>query len=179
MGEWDLNSDPDCKFDPDTDKCLPGPAPASHQLVQRFEVTSADVTVHEDWDLTKVVNNGNDIALIRLPRVALTIEEDFDQIVMPACLGWDNTIQVPDDMFIGSGWGKVNNDVYDEGDIGTAGAYSAKLMKLAVPLIPLEQCTKDYSIFKDLTEKQICAGGKKGTNICFLFHFSPQKIIHI
>jgi len=166
LGDWDLSSDPDCKFDADTDECVDGPAPASHKNAQRFEVTTADITVHEDWDLTKVVNNGNDIALIRLPRLAITIEEDFDQIVMPACLGWDNTIQVPDDIFIASGWGRTNNDVYDRGDIGSAGAHSARLKKLAVPLIPLDQCTKDYSIFKDLTEKQICAGGKKGEDSC-------------
>ena len=53
MGDWDLSSDPDCKFDADTDECVDGPAPASHQNAQRFEVTTADITVHEDWDLTK------------------------------------------------------------------------------------------------------------------------------
>merc|ERR1711956_203547 len=52
------------------------------------------------------------------------------------------------------------------GDIVAAGAHSARLKKLAVPLIPLDQCTKDFSIFKDLTEKQICAGGKKGEDSC-------------
>ena len=175
MGDWDLTSDPDCKFDVETDECVDGPAPSSHQKVQRFEVTSADVTVHEDWDLTKVVNNGNDIALIRLPRVALTIEEEYDQIVMPACIGWDNTIQVPDDVFIASGWGRTNNDVYDRGDIGSAGAHSARLKKLAVPLIPLNQCTEDYSIFKDLTKKQICAGGKKGIKYLFSISFLNSK----
>ena len=175
MGDWDLTSDPDCKFDVETDECVGGPAPSSHKFAQRFEVTSADVTVHEDWDLTKVVNNGNDIALIRLPRVALTIEEDFDQIVMPACIGWDNTIQVPDDVFIASGWGRTNNDVYDRGDIGSAGAHSARLKKLAVPIVPLDQCTKDFTIFKELTEKQICAGGKKGTKCLFSISFLNSK----
>merc|ERR1711956_133692 len=58
LGDWDLSSDPDCKFDADTDECVDGPAPSSHRNAQRFEVTSADVTVHESWDLTKVVNNG-------------------------------------------------------------------------------------------------------------------------
>ena len=175
LGDWDLSSDPDCKFDADTDECVNGPAPIAHKNAQRFEVTSADVKVHENWDLNKVVNNGNDIALIRLPRLAQTIEEDFDQIVMPACLGWDNTIQVPDGNFIASGWGRTNSDVYDRGDIGSSGAHSAILKKLAVPLIPLDQCTKDYSIFKDLTEKQICAGGRKGTKCLFSILFLHSK----
>ena len=180
MGDWDLSSDPDCKFDADTEECVDGPAPLHHKNAQRFEVTSADVTVHENWgypnwDLTKVLDNGNDIALIRLPRLAMTIEEDFDQMVMPACLGWDNTIEVPDENFIASGWGRTNNDVNDRGDIGIAGAHSARLKKLAVPLIPLDQCTEDYSIFKDLTKKQICAGGKKGTKCLFSISFLNPK----
>jgi hypothetical protein len=49
------------------------------------------------------------------------------------------------------------------------------LKKLAVPLIPLDQCTKDYSIFKDLTENQICAGGKIGTKILFPILFLNSK----
>ena len=173
LGDWDLANDPDCRINNNTGLC--DSVSEAHLKAQRFEITSADVTVHEDWDITKVVNNGNDIALIRLPRPALTVKEDYDQIVMPACLGWDNTIQVPNDIFIASGWGRTNNDVYDRGDIGSAGAHSARLKKLAVPVIPLDQCTKDYSIFKDLTEKQICAGGKKGTKCLFSISFLNSK----
>ena len=176
MGDWDLTSDPDCKINAQTDECEGGDPPASHQLAQRFEVTVDDVTVHEDWDLTKVVDNGNDIALIRLPRAANTVNEVYDQIVMPACIGWDNTIQVPDDVFIASGWGRTNNDVYDRGDTVSAGAHSARLKKLAVPIIPIDQCTKDYPIFNALTEKQICAGGEQGTKCLFSTSFLNSKI---
>ena len=102
------------------------------------------------------------------------MEEDFDQIVMPACLGWDNTIQVPNENFIVSGWGRTNNDAYDRGDIRLSGAHSARLKKLAVPLIPLDQC-RDFSIFKGLTENQICAGGKKGTKCLFYISFLNSK----
>ena len=105
------------------------------------------------------MNNGNDIALIRLPKLAITVNEEYDQIVLPACMGWDRTMDVPDTNHIVSGWGRTNNDIYDRGDVKESGAHSSVLKKLIVPRIPLDQCKKDYTIFKDLSEKQICAGG--------------------
>ena len=106
-----------------------------------------------------------------MPRLADTVNEDFDQIVSPVCLGWDRTIQVPSHTYIVSGWGRTNNDNDDWGDFRGAGAHSAKLKKLQVPIIPLERCTSEWPAFGDLTEKQICAGGIEGTylpNIHFL-----------
>ena len=73
------------------------------------------------------MNNGNDIALIRLPRLAITVNEEYDQIVLPACMGWDRTMNVPDSKYIVSGWGRTNNDVFDRGDIGVAGAHTRNL----------------------------------------------------
>jgi len=161
LGDWDLQYDPDCEGD--EGGCKPG---SPFKKAQRFDVTKDDIKVHEGWDLNKVVDNGNDIALIRLPRLATTYFEDFDEIVGPVCLGWDKTIKVPDNQYVVSGWGRTNNDAYDRGDIGVSGAHSAKLQKLTVPRIPLDKCKVDYPIFKDLTEKQICAGGIKGTDSC-------------
>jgi len=161
IGDWDLEHDPDCEGD--KGGCKAG---SPFKKVQRFEVTNEDITVHEDWDLNKVVDQGNDIALIRLPRLATTYFEDFDEIVGPVCLGWDKTIEVPDAQHLVSGWGRTNNDVYDRGDIGISGAHSSKLLKLVVPRIPLDQCKADFPIFKDLTEKQICAGGIPGQDSC-------------
>ena len=40
LGEYDLSKDPDCD----------GPC----RKAQRFEITPADVLVHEDWNLAKV-----------------------------------------------------------------------------------------------------------------------------
>ena len=157
LGDWDLQYDPDCEGD--EGGCKPG---SPFKKAQRFDVTKDDIKVHEGWDLNRVVDNGNDIALIRLPRLATTYFEDFDEIVGPVCLGWDKTIKVPDSQYVVSGWGRTNNDAYDRGDIGVSGAHSAKLQKLTVPRIPLDKCKVDYPIFKDLTEKQICAGGIKG-----------------
>ena len=64
-----------------------------------------DVIVHEDYVNGDYVKNGNDIALIRLPNLAKTINEDPGQIVMPVCLGWDQTIKVPSENHMISGWG--------------------------------------------------------------------------
>ena len=52
LGEWDISKDPDCEPD-----CAYSP----FKKAQRFEITTADVIVHEDWDLNKVAENGNDI----------------------------------------------------------------------------------------------------------------------
>jgi len=161
LGDWDLQYDPDCEGD--EGGCKPG---SPFKKAQRFDVTKDDIKVHEGWDLNRVVDNGNDIALIRLPRLATTYFEDFDEIVGPVCLGWDKTIKVPDNQYVVSGWGRTNNDAYDRGDIGVSGAHSAKLQKLTVPRIPLDKCKADYPIFKDLSEKQICAGGIKGKDSC-------------
>jgi len=158
-----LGSDPDPKCD-ENGVCKD--PPETFLKAQRFEVTAADIIVHEDWDLGKVVNNGNDIALIRLPRLAITVNEEYDQIVLPACMGWDRTMDVPDTNYIVSGWGRTNNDIYDRGDVKESGAHSSVLKKLIVPRIPLDQCKKDYTIFKDLSEKQICAGGLENEDSC-------------
>ena len=70
-----------------------------------------------------MVTNGDDIALIRLPRLAITVNEDPDQIVLPICLGWPG-VQVPQDKFIVAGWGRTSNDPFDRGDTPTSGAHS-------------------------------------------------------
>merc|ERR1719219_1746727 len=161
LGEWNLEHDPDCAGD--DGGCKPG---SPFKPSQRFDVTAKDVTVHEGWDLSRVVDNGNDIALIRLPRLANTYTEDFDEIVSPVCLGWDNTIEVPKENYVVSGWGRTNNVYGDRGDIGVSGAHSAKLQKLEVPFIDIETCKNDFPIFKQLTEKQLCAGGEAGKDSC-------------
>lgn len=107
-----------------------------------------------------------------MPRLAITEVEDFDQIVSPACIAWDRTIEVPTSTHIVSGWGRTNNDAFDKGDIRVSGAHSSKLKKLEVPIIPLERCKTESPIFKDLTEKQICAGGIKGTHYTCTYQVS-------
>jgi len=168
LGEWDLKHDPDCAGH--EGGCKPN---SPFRKVQRFEVTRNDIKVHECWDPNRVAENGNDIALIRLPRLANTATENsdgldpFDEIVFPVCLGWDNTITVPKDKFTVSGWGRTSNDPYDRGDTKEAGAHSSILQKLEnVPFIDHETCKKNWTIFRGITEKQICAGGITEQDSC-------------
>ena len=110
LGEYDLSKDPDCEGN-----CRP---------VQRFNISPRNVIMHEGFDLGKVTSNGDDIALIRLPRLAITANEDPDQIVMPVCLGWRSDIRVPNGKYIVAGWGRTDNDPFNNGDKSTAGAHS-------------------------------------------------------
>ena len=77
LGDHDLSNDPDCF-----------PKKKCWKPVQRFRISLKDVTVHEKWDASKVVNEGNDIALIRLPTPAYTRYELCQVSVIPVCLPW-------------------------------------------------------------------------------------------
>ena len=58
-------------------------------MKHRFDVTMKDAKVHERWYQPKVTTAGNDIALIKLPYAAVTVNEDEPgNIVLPICLDW-------------------------------------------------------------------------------------------
>ena len=177
LGEHDLNEDRDCG------KCDP---------VQKFDININDVTVHEDWIPEKVATNANDIALIRLPRLATTYYEKtrylqmwidvFTKIlfcsgeiiylpisarVVPICLGWNEDEKVPLDKQIAAGWGRTNNNYFDKGDVDETGAFSSILLKVETPFIPIAECKRKHSVFNIITdEKQVCAGGLSGKDSC-------------
>jgi len=162
IGDWDLQHDPDCRGYPN------GCANALKVKAQRFQINATnDVIIHENWDPEKLQEEGNDIALIRLPRLAITYNEDFDQIVSPACLRWDKTIEVPGQQYMVSGWGRTTNNIYDQGDKPKSGAHSSKLMKVVVPIKTFKEC-KGTLIGKRIHEskRQMCAGGEKGKDSC-------------
>ena len=69
IGEYDVLKDPDC-----SNGC---------QLAQRF--APDEIILHENFRFSGGIIS-NDIALIRLDGLVLTINEDFDQPVMPVCL---------------------------------------------------------------------------------------------
>jgi len=71
IGEHDLSCDPDCQT------CLP---------IQRFEIKPNDVTPHENFDYKNMFVNSSDIAIIKLPRNALTVVKNQDMLVLPICL---------------------------------------------------------------------------------------------
>lgn len=71
LGEHDLSSDPDCVGCP---------------FAQRFDIGPDDVIVHEGFDTKNMFVNGSDLALIRLPRKAVTVIKDPEERVLPICL---------------------------------------------------------------------------------------------
>ena len=153
LGDYDLSQDPDC-------------ASAACKPVQRFAISPRDVTMHERYDLSKVTTNGDDIALIRLPKLAITVNEDNNQIVLPICLGWPgrSDIQVPKGKFIVAGWGRTSNDPFDRGDTLSTGAHSRLLQKLELPIFSGTQCQSRFRrLFSGIhPDKHICAGGEEG-----------------
>ena len=122
------------------------------------------MTVHPDWNQGRAVKDGNDIALIRLPRAATTIEQDPKVRVLPACVRWNRDISVAsqNDHFV-VGWGRTNNDEADLGNQTTVGAFSTILQKLQVPVFSAQFCIKQYPLFRQIhKERHLCAGGEKG-----------------
>lgn len=57
--------------------------------VQRFYMNSSDVILHEKWNRARIKEDANDIALVRLPKVAYTMFEIGSGVhVAPICLPW-------------------------------------------------------------------------------------------
>ena len=75
LGQTNLDEDPECT----------GCAPA-----QKFKISYDDVIVHEQWNIGKIVTEGNDIILIRLPELAMTNSVDEKYRVVPVCLAYKN-----------------------------------------------------------------------------------------
>ena len=54
----------------------------------------------------EVSSNGDDLALIRLPRLATTFDEDPDENVAPVCLAWNEKAKLPTKQHVVMGWGR-------------------------------------------------------------------------
>ena len=66
-----------------------------HQIIK---ISEADVIVHENWrgneDTDSIVRDGYDIALIRLPEKAITVDDDSDYLIRPACLPFEEIMEI-------------------------------------------------------------------------------------
>ena len=99
IGDYDLETNPDCIKDHN------GILQCTNKPVQRFPVTPSDVTVHENWVPSNVVEGANDIALVRLSKVAYTVNEIASGVhVVPICLPWGRlpngeTVDYPSGIF--------------------------------------------------------------------------------
>ena len=108
----------------------------------------------------------NDIALIRLDRLANTVLSDptFEEIIMPACLPtpYYGTEEPKIKNYLVSGWGLTESD--DEyTSVLKKGAASYKQRQLEIPLYDKSVC---YNIFPGVDETHICAGGEYGKDSC-------------
>ena len=82
LGDHNLATNPDCVK-------LNGKLNCPNKPVQRFYMTDEDAKIHEGWDRGKLKENGNDIALVRLPKPAYTMFEIGSGVhVAPVCLPW-------------------------------------------------------------------------------------------
>ena len=64
---------------------------------QRIEISQADTIVHEKWrgneDPDSIIQEGYDIMLIRLPMKAITIDDNHDYLIRPACLPFEEIMR--------------------------------------------------------------------------------------
>jgi hypothetical protein len=82
LGDHNLATNPDCIK-------VNGEQQCTNKPVQRFYMTGGDAKVHENWDRGILKENGNDIALVRLPKPAYTMFEIGSGVhVSPVCLPW-------------------------------------------------------------------------------------------
>ena len=135
---------------------------------QEFDIKPEDITRHPDFEKESDGRVTNDIALVRLPKLAKE-----NQAVRLACLPIDamvaaRELNVPD---IGEGlvsyrptivgWGKNVTNEQLSGVRERVG--SAVQQKLALPVLSKSECTRRYL---EPRSDQICAGGEEGREFC-------------
>lgn len=175
LGENDIAVDPECKTSGGKTTCYASP--------QRFRIRPEDITVHEQWDRTKVTTEGYDILLIRLPSLA-RFEGDFNEYypnannsyaVNAVCMPWNGESDLPDasytqrprpghpkgNMYI-SGWGRTKNVGLGEFTTELA-VFESRLQDLVLPPVTNDRCTQQGFPVND---RMLCAGGLKGKDSC-------------
>ena len=159
LGEHDTKQDPDprgCETDPDK-KCFP----------KRIVRGVAKIIKHEGYG-GRVPKLVNDIALIRLDEpVPLLGENHKISYVEPVCIPWGeddpgNYILEDGANTIITGWGRRTNDR----DVAAAefqqfSVSTPVLLQVRLP-VANQKCTAN-DFFTIDEEKQMCAGGVKGT----------------
>ncbi|CAG9860338.1 unnamed protein product [Phyllotreta striolata] len=137
LGEYNLSTRKDCAtLENGTVKCSLG--------VQNVAIEQ--IIAHPDFDDYSLIN---DIALIRMPKMNISIEN-----VQPICLPLGDLRNAMSDNYIAVGWGLTNNETSPN-----------IVQKVSVRMVDLETCKRHYSYQVKITEKQLCAGGNK-ENVC-------------
>lgn len=146
LGEHDLTKDCDC--DGGLRKCN-----GHTQLIAVEEAIKHEdyLASSSDW------HTPNDIALLRLARPVETGPN-----IIPVCLPLDPEASKPADAGHATvcGYGRTSPNKRDRGDTFSAGASSAQLLKVSVPIS--KNCTEVYARAKVTinSAKQMCAGAK-------------------
>ncbi|XP_062549192.1 CLIP domain-containing serine protease B4-like [Armigeres subalbatus] len=137
LGEWDIETNPDC----DDKEC--------YDEVQDIDVEK--LIVHENF-VNQRTEVHNDIGLLRLVSPAR-----YSETVSPICLPLDRRFEnhptYGAKLFV-TGWGQT------EADFG-----SRFKMHVSVPRVTLQQCRRKYPA-ANIDERQICAGGQPGKDSC-------------
>jgi len=147
LGEWDTNSERDCKGENEEDKkeiddCADPP----------LNIAVEETIVNENYD---PISNAHDIALLRLSRSV----GSYTDFIRPICLPKSETLRTLDYEGIKldvAGWGKTENV-----------DFSNFKLKVNVNGWSLERCNKAYNQFGvNLGSGQMCAGGINGADSC-------------
>ena len=133
------------------------------QPVQRFRIRPSDVKVHEGFRLAQVTDQGNDIALVRLPSLVRTNREDDESNIVPICLPWTRDIRETSTSknFI-AGWGRITSNPRDRGDLSSFSVLERFLMVAEVPVLSHSQCSNFPGFANVHPNRHICAGGEDG-----------------
>ncbi|XP_061402704.1 CLIP domain-containing serine protease B8-like [Musca vetustissima] len=148
LGEFNVGTEPDCIEEPNYLSCADA----------AMDMSVEKITVHPDYK-DYSFNKLNDIAIIRLKNPV-----SFTHFVMPICLP-NVTEDSPferDQMFSVSGWGRT--DFFNKYFVNIP---SPIKLKLRIPLMPRENCTKVLDLYGiQLGPKQLCAGGEHAKDTC-------------
>lgn len=141
IGEYDVRTNPDCAIIKGKKICAP-----------KIKNTTVEEAIHHPG--FSFHTGANDIALIRLAEPA-----DFSlKSVKPICLPRTRALQTESlvgDFGLVAGWGATEN-----------GLLSPVLMSVSLPIISTEECNTMFHGRRNITAKQICAGGQKGKDTC-------------
>lgn len=145
LGEWELNTDPDCIVD----------TRGRRECIDSYRDIRIDYAIPHHSYVASSLNQFNDIALIRLMENVPTTS-----YIIPICLPIAPDIRTKlftSNVMDVSGWGVTEN-----------GTTSSVKLKIMVNVWNVTKCQNTYRTFQmQISEDfQMCAGGESGIDTC-------------